>query len=161
MDSRFEQTWQIKRWNEMHWTWPKSRIRNLYERAEILGTTAWDLYFSEAYRGPVEPSHCSGEHAETREEYYKRQKAEDEALRRKQARYRSNRVDTYWKAEIRLQKRQHDIMVREICEYALNHGWDTANLKDLLEPGEQLPWIYEPQQVDLPSIRLEPGLNDT
>ena len=104
------------------------------------------LYFSEAYRGPIEPSGCSAEQAETREEYLARTSKEDKALEDRQRSYRAKAIDKAWKAEKALEAKRHAIMVLEICDYAVAHGWPQDQLSDLLEPGESLPAQWDPDR---------------
>lgn len=154
---RFKSDWRVDLWNEIHWTWPKSKLNNLYWRAQLHGMDPFEFYFSDLYRGPNEPFACSKEPAETKEEYLKRQEREDKSLRSKQVAYKSKHVDKVWLLERAQERRRHDKMLSDICEYALSHGWEPSQLSDLLEPGEELPWMYQLEQIDPASIRLEPG----
>lgn len=143
--NRFESDWRTKHWNEIHWTWPASKIRNLHERAMLYDMDPFDFYFSELFRGPIEPSGCSAEQGETRQEHDVRVAREDSVLTSRRLAYKSKAIDRAFRAEKALERKRHDIMVLEICDYAVAHGWEPSQLSDLLEPGESLPPSWDPK----------------
>lgn len=153
----FQTDWRQDLWNEIHWTWPKSKLNNLYERAELYDMDPFEFFFSSNYKLPNEPYACSKECAMTKEEYLEHDKRSDDALHARQRAYKKKHMDKVWQLEKALERKQHDKMLSEICAYALTHGWQPSQLSDLLEPGEKLPWMYQPEQIDPTSIRLEPG----
>lgn len=154
---RLRMDWRAALWQEILWTWPKSKLNNLFWRAQLYDMQPFDFYFSEVYNGPNEPYPSSNAQAETKEEYYKRQDAEERSLKKKQAAYRKKQLDKVWQLEKALERKRHDKMLSDICGYAMSHGWSPDRLQDLLEPGERLPWMYQLEQIDPASIRLEPG----
>lgn len=157
MDNRFQSDWRQDLWNEIHWTWPESKLNNLYERAELYDMDPFEFFFSSNYKLPNEPYACSKECAMTKEEFLEQDKRADDALHARQRAYKKKHMDKVWQLEKALERKEHDKMLSEICAYALTHGWQPSQLSDLLEPGEKLPWMYQPEQIDPTSIRLEPG----
>lgn len=158
MDDRdFKIDWRHELWNEINWTWPKSKLNNLYWRAQLHDMQPFDFYFSEYYRPPNEPYACSQECAMTKKEFLEQDKCADDVLKERQRAYKKKHMDKVWQLEKALERKQHDKLLSEICAYALTHGWQPSQLSDLLEPGEKLPWMYQPEHIDPTSIRLEPG----
>lgn len=158
MDTRsFSMSWMTARWHEIHWTWPKSKLTNLYCRAQLVGMDPFEFYFSEYYNPVSAAEYVSKATTMTKDQYYRHDAAVDRNKARKREAYKAKHNDKLYLLEKALARKQHDKMIGEICSYALTHGWEPSQLEDLLEPGEQLPWMYQSQQMDQSAIRLEPG----